>query len=106
MKKVYLIFTCAVLFFAGCAKTNVYVEHAPPRQDYQNVQIFRARPPDRPFKEIAEIRTVNENVRGLRRRAARLGGDGVVIITSPRRMHGDGIVVHERGSAVVIKFTD
>jgi len=82
MKKSFVLLALFGFILAACSSTTVnrYIQDLPPNPDWQNITIYRIRTPDRPFIEVGEIVTRNNNIPQLKRSAARIGADAVIIV--------------------------
>ena len=92
MKKSFFLFLVLCgLVLTACSSATVtrYITDLPPNDNWQNMTVYRIRTPDRPFVEVGEIVTTNNNINRLKRDAGRMGADAVIII-GPGRVTSTG----------------
>jgi hypothetical protein len=76
-----IIILLAVMLMAGCAydvANRYYTSKTYPPKDPGQVQILSVKP-TRPFEVIADFQSRNESAESVRKKAAKIGADAVII---------------------------
>ena len=72
---------CVVLLMSSCATdvaSRYYAAQRYPARKVEEVQILSG-PPSRPYEVIAEFQARGESPKGMRKRAAKIGADAVIV---------------------------
>lgn len=82
MKTIGIVITLLTLLATGCGTTDVadryYLSRHYPARDPQTVQLLWHKP-DRPFTVMADFQSRDESPEDVRKRAAEIGADAVII---------------------------
>jgi hypothetical protein len=83
MKNIILFLLLVCFSFSGCISVNRYTNKIYPPKDEDEIEVYSISLPTRPYVEIAEIvLEESESVYKLKKEAAKLGTDAIVIIGS------------------------
>jgi hypothetical protein len=88
MKKMPLLMLLACFCFSGCASiyAHRYTSKVFPPRNENGIHVYSISFPKRPYIEIAEILSDSYSIGDLKDKAAKLGADGIIIVTPSYKM--------------------